>query len=200
MGQKVNPIGLRLGVNRSWDSVWFDEKNFASRVNEDILIRHYLNRRYAKSSICTIQIDRKPSKTTITVSTSRPGLIIGKGGSTIKDIIEKSGAKIDISDNGSVKIAGTNNESIEAAKELINSIIEEPEVGQVYEGKVVKIMEFGAFVNFFGKRDGLVHISQLSKERVEKVTDVVNEGDIVKVKVLGFDKGKVKLSIKDTEE
>ena len=71
---------------------------------------------------------------------------------------------------------------------------------RVYEGKVVKIMEFGAFVNFFGKRDGLVHISQLSKERVEKVTDVVNEGDIVKVKVLGFDKGKVKLSIKDTEE
>ena len=81
----------------------------------------------------------------------------------------------------------------------INSIIEEPEVGQVYEGKVVKIMEFGAFVNFFGKRDGLVHISQLSEERVEKVTDVVSEGDIVKVKVIGFDKGKVKLSIKDAE-
>ena len=127
------------------------------------------------------------------------GEIIGKGGATIKDIIEKSGAKIDISDNGNVKIAGTNNESIEAAKELINSIIEEPEVGQVYEGKVVKIMDFGAFVNFFGKRDGLVHISQLSDERVEKVTDVINEGDIVKVKVIGFDKGKVKLSIKDAE-
>ena len=127
------------------------------------------------------------------------GEIIGKGGSTIKDIIEKSGAKIDISDNGNVKIAGTNNESIEAAKELINSIIEEPEVGQVYEGKVVKVMDFGAFVNFFGKRDGLVHISQLSDERVEKVTDVINEGDIVKVKVIGFDKGKVKLSIKDAE-
>ena len=82
---------------------------------------------------------------------------------------------------------------------LINSIIEEPEIGHVYEGKVVKIMEFGAFVNFFGKRDGLVHISQLSEERVEKVTDVVSEGDIVKVKVIGFDKGKVKLSIKDAE-
>ena len=141
-----------------------------------------------------------PRSETIKVKRDNIGEIIGKGGSTIKDIIEKSGAKIDISDNGNVKIAGTNNESIEAAKELINSIIEEPEVGQVYEGKVVKIMEFGAFVNFFGKRDGLVHISQLSKERVEKVTDVVNEGDIVKVKVLGFDKGKVKLSIKDTEE
>ncbi len=141
-----------------------------------------------------------PRSETIKVKRDNIGEIIGKGGSTIKDIIEKSGAKIDISDNGNVKIAGTNNESIEAAKVLINSIIEEPEVGQVYEGKVVKIMEFGAFVNFFGKRDGLVHISQLSKERVEKVTDVVNEGDIVKVKVLGFDKGKVKLSIKDTEE
>ena len=141
-----------------------------------------------------------PRSETIKVKRDNIGEIIGKGGSTIKDIIEKSGAKIDISDNGNVKIAGTNNESIEAAKELINSIIEEPEVGQVYEGKVVKIMEFGAFVNFFGKRDGLVHISQLSKERVEKVTDVVNEGDIVKVKVLGFDRGKVKLSIKDTEE
>ena len=141
-----------------------------------------------------------PRSETIKVKRDNIGEIIGKGGSTIKDIIEKSGAKIDISDNGNVKIAGTNNESIEAAKELINSIIEEPEVGQIYEGKVVKIMEFGAFVNFFGKRDGLVHISQLSKERVEKVTDVVNEGDIVKVKVLGFDKGKVKLSIKDIEE
>ncbi|MDC3086424.1 polyribonucleotide nucleotidyltransferase [Pelagibacteraceae bacterium] len=141
-----------------------------------------------------------PRSETIKVKRDNIGEIIGKGGSTIKEIIEKSGAKIDISDNGNVKIAGTNNESIEAAKELINSIIEEPEVGEVYEGKVVKIMEFGAFVNFFGKRDGLVHISQLSKERVEKVTDVVNEGDIVKVKVLGFDKGKVKLSIKDIEE
>ena len=127
------------------------------------------------------------------------GEIIGKGGATIKDIIEKSGAKIDISDNGNVKIAGTSNESIQSAIELINSIIEEPEVGRVYEGKVVKVMDFGAFVNFFGKRDGLVHISQLSDERVEKVTDVINEGDIVKVKVIGFDKGKVKLSIKDAE-
>ena len=125
------------------------------------------------------------------------GEIIGKGGATIKDIIEKSGAKIDISDSGNVKIAGTSQESIQSAIDLINSIIEEPEVGQIYEGKVVKIMEFGAFVNFFGKRDGLVHISQLSDERVEKVTDVVNEGDIVSVKVIGFDKGKVKLSIKD---
>jgi len=140
-----------------------------------------------------------PRSEMIKVKRDNIGEIIGKGGATIKEIIEKSGAKIDISDNGNVKIAGTNQESIQSAIDLINSIIEEPEVGQVYEGTVVKIMEFGAFVNFFGKKDGLVHISQLSAERVDKVTDVVNEGDIVKVKVIGFDKGKVKLSIKDVE-
>ncbi len=140
-----------------------------------------------------------PRSQMIKVKRDNIGEIIGKGGATIKEIIEKSGAKIDISDSGNVKIAGTNQESIQSAIDLINSIIEEPEVGQVYEGKVVKIMEFGAFVNFFGKKDGLVHISQLSAERVDKVTDVVNEGDIVKVKVIGFDKGKVKLSIKDVE-
>ena len=140
-----------------------------------------------------------PRSEMIKVKRDNIGEIIGKGGATIKEIIEKSGAKIDISDSGNVKIAGTSQDSIQSAIDLINSIIEEPEVGQVYEGTVVKIMEFGAFVNFFGKKDGLVHISQLSEERVDKVTDVVNEGDIVKVKVIGFDKGKVKLSIKDVE-
>ena len=93
MGQKVNPIGLRLGVNRGWDSVWFDEKNFADRVHEDILIRHYLKNRFSTSSISNIRIDRKPSKTTITVSTSRPGLIIGKGGSEI-EIVKKQLKKL----------------------------------------------------------------------------------------------------------
>ncbi len=135
----------------------------------------------------------------IKVKKDNIGEIIGKGGATIKDIIEQSGASVDISDNGTVKIAGTSKDSIQKAIDLINSIIEEPEVGQIYEGKVVKIMEFGALVNFFGKKDGLVHISQLSEERVEKVTDVINEGDTVKVKVIGFDKGKVKLSIKDVD-
>ena len=103
MGQKVNPISLRLGVNRSWDSVWFDEKNFASRVNEDILIRHYLNRRFSKSSIANIRIDRKPSKTTITVSTSRPGLIIGKGGSEI-EVVKKQLKKILRYDNLQINV------------------------------------------------------------------------------------------------
>ena len=88
---------------------------------------------------------------------------------------------------------------IQSAIDMINGIIQEPEVGDIFEGKVVKIMEFGAFVNFMGKKDGLVHISQLAEERVEKVTDVVSEGDTVKVKVIGFDKGKVKLSMKDID-
>ena len=86
MGQKVNPIGLRLGVNRGWDSIWFDEKNFADRVHEDILIRHYLQNRFSRSSISNIRIDRKPSKSTITISTARPGLVIGKGGSEIEAV------------------------------------------------------------------------------------------------------------------
>jgi len=93
LGQKVNPIGLRLGVNRGWDSVWFDEKNFADRVHEDILIRHYLQNRFSRSSMSNIRIDRKPSKTTITISTSRPGLIIGKGGSEI-EVVKKQLKKL----------------------------------------------------------------------------------------------------------
>ena len=93
MGQKVNPIGLRLGVNRSWDSVWFDEKNFADKINEDILIRHYIKYRFTRSSLSKIQIDRKPSKTTITIHTARPGLVIGKGGSEI-ELVKKEIKKI----------------------------------------------------------------------------------------------------------
>jgi polyribonucleotide nucleotidyltransferase len=140
-----------------------------------------------------------PRSEMIKIQRDNIGAVIGKGGAVIKDIIAESGAKVDISDNGTVKISGTNKEMIQSAIDMINGIIQEPEVGDIFEGKVVKIMEFGAFVNFMGKKDGLVHISQLAEERVEKVTDVVNEGDTVKVKVIGFDKGKVKLSMKDID-
>ena len=123
--------------------------------------------------------------------------VIGPGGRVIREIVEESGAKIDINDDGVIKIASNNMESINAAKEKIMSIAAEPEVGQIYDGKVVKVMDFGAFVNFFGKRDGLVHISQLSEERVERVGDIVREGDMVRVKLVGFDnRGKVRLSMK----
>ena len=144
--------------------------------------------------------DYAPTITTIQVHKDKIREVIGKGGAVIREITEKTGAKIEIDDEGLVSIAAVNNESGQAAIDWINSIIEEPEIGKIYEGKVVKLMDFGAFVNFMGSRDGLVHISQLKKERVEKVSDVVNEGDIVKVKVLDIDsRGKVKLSMKEAE-
>ena len=124
--------------------------------------------------------------------------VIGSGGKVIKEICEKSGAKVEIDDDGIITIFSTQSKDGEIAKEMINDIVAEPEIGKVYTGKVVKTTDFGAFVNFMGSRDGLVHISQLKNERVEKTTDVVNEGDEVKVKVIGVDdRGKVKLSIKD---
>jgi polyribonucleotide nucleotidyltransferase len=119
----------------------------------------------------------------------------------IREIVEKTGAKINVEDDGTVKIASPDQASIEAAVKWIKSLTSEPEVGAIYEGKVVKVMEFGAFVNFFGTRDGLVHVSQLARERVKSPADVVKEGDIVKVKLLGFDdRGKVRLSMKVVDQ
>ena len=141
-----------------------------------------------------------PRIETINVPTDKIREVIGSGGKVIREIVEESGAKVDINDDGIVKIASNSAEAIEKAQKMINSIVAEPEVGTIYDGKVVKIMDFGAFVNFFGKRDGLVHISQLSTDRVKKVTDVVSEGDMVKVKFVGFDRGKVKLSMKNIDQ
>ncbi len=127
--------------------------------------------------------------------------VIGSGGKVIREIVEKTGAKIDISDDGTVKVASASGESIKAAINWIKSIASEPEVGHIYEGTVVKVMDFGAFVNFFGAKDGLVHISQLATRRVQKTSDVVKEGDKVKVKLLGFDdRGKVRLSMKVVDQ
>src|SRR6201987_1269953 len=127
--------------------------------------------------------------------------VIGSGGKGSREIVEKTGAKIDISDDGTVKVASAKAESIKAAINWIKSIASDPEVGHIYEGTVVKVMDFGAFVNFFGAKDGLVHISQLAPRRVQKTTDVVKEGDKVKVKLLGFDeRGKVRLSMKVVDQ
>ncbi|MDX8476940.1 polyribonucleotide nucleotidyltransferase [Mesorhizobium sp. VK24D] len=127
--------------------------------------------------------------------------VIGSGGKVIREIVEKTGAKINIEDDGTVKIASSNAKEIEAARKWIHTIVAEPEVGEIYEGTVVKTADFGAFVNFFGPRDGLVHISQLANERVAKTSDVVKEGDKVWVKLMGFDeRGKVRLSMKVVDQ
>jgi len=138
-----------------------------------------------------------PKIETVKVDKKDIAAVIGKGGATIREIVELSGAKVDVKDTGEVTIAAPDEESRKKAMEMVKNIIAKPEMGKIYKGKVVKIMEFGAFVNFLGKQDGLVHISQLAGKRVAKVSDVVKEGDEVSVKVIGFDRGKVKLSIKE---
>jgi polyribonucleotide nucleotidyltransferase len=140
-----------------------------------------------------------PKMTSLQVNRDKIRDLIGPGGKVIREICETTGAKIDIEDDGTVKISAFDQKSLDAALAAVRNIACDPEVGQIYIGKVVKIMEFGAFVNFMGSRDGLVHISELAHERVKKVDDVVKVGDEVKVKVLGFDdRGKVKLSMKAT--
>lgn len=142
-----------------------------------------------------------PKIETIKIAVDKIREVIGSGGKVIREIVETTGAKIDISDDGVIKVASSDGEKIKAAIDWINSIAAEPEVGVIYEGTVVKVMDFGAFVNFFGKRDGLVHISQLAEDRVEKVSDIVKEGQTVKVKLLGFDdRGKVRLSMKVVDQ
>jgi len=142
-----------------------------------------------------------PRIETLKIPTDKIREVIGTGGKVIREIVEKTGAKINIEDDGTVKVASSDGAKIKAAINWIKSIASDPEVGQIYDGTVVKTMEFGAFVNFFGSRDGLVHISQLAKGRVAKTTDVVKEGDKVKVKLMGFDdRGKVKLSMRVVDQ
>jgi len=127
--------------------------------------------------------------------------VIGSGGKVIREITEVTGTKIDIEDDGTVRVAATDDKAAKAAINWIRGIVAEPELGVIYDGKVVKTAEFGAFVNFLGSRDGLVHISELAPGRVAKTTDVVNVGDSVKVKVIGFDeRGKVKLSMRVVDQ
>ncbi|HCN32764.1 MAG TPA: polyribonucleotide nucleotidyltransferase [Rhodobiaceae bacterium] len=142
-----------------------------------------------------------PKIETIKIAQDKIREVIGSGGKVIREIVETTGAKVDISDDGTIKVASSDAAVIQAAIDWINSIAAEPEVGVIYGGTVVKTMDFGAFVNFFGKRDGLVHISQLADRRVENTTDIVKEGDTVKVKLMGFDdRGKVRLSMKVVDQ
>ncbi len=139
-----------------------------------------------------------PQVISISIDKAKIKDVIGSGGKVIRNIVEVSGAKLEVNDDGIVKIASSNEESINTAKQMVEDIVAEPEIGKVYNGKVVKIVEFGAFVNFMGARDGLLHVSQISQKRVENVSDVLSEGQEVQVKVLDVDRaGKVKLSMKE---
>ncbi|MEM7198208.1 MAG: polyribonucleotide nucleotidyltransferase, partial [Pseudomonadota bacterium] len=145
--------------------------------------------------------DFAPRIETITIPKDKIRDIIGTGGKVIREICETTGAKIDIEDDGTIKVSGVDGKSITDALAWINGIVAEPEAGTIYRGKVVRIMDFGAFVNFLGARDGLVHISELAEGRTEKVTDVVNEGDEVYVKCLEIDpRGKVRLSMRCVDQ
>ena len=142
-----------------------------------------------------------PRIETMNIPTDKIREVIGSGGKVIREIVETSGAKVDINDDGVIKIASPDGESIKKAYEMIHAIVAEPEVGNIYDGKVVKIVDFGAFVNFFGKRDGLVHVSQIENRRLNHPSDVLKEGQTVKVKLLGFDdRGKVRLSMKVVDQ
>jgi polyribonucleotide nucleotidyltransferase len=142
-----------------------------------------------------------PKIETIQIPTDKIRDVIGTGGKIIREIVEKTGAKVNIDDDGSVKVSASDGAKIKAAIDWIKSLTSEPEIGAIYNGKVVKVVDFGAFVNFFGAKDGLVHVSQISKEKVAKPSDVLSEGQIVKVKLVGFDdRGKTKLSMKVVDQ
>ena len=144
---------------------------------------------------------RRATQATMTIPTDKIREVIGSGGKVIREIVETSGAKVDINDDGVIKIASANAESIQKAYDLIHSIVAEPEEGKIYTGKVVKLVDFGAFVNFFGKRDGLVHVSQIANRRLNHPSDLLKEGQEVKVKLLGFDdRGKVRLGMKMVDQ
>ena len=145
--------------------------------------------------------EHAPRIEVMTIPVDKIREVIGSGGKVIREIVEKTGAKVNINDDGVINIASADGASIKAARDWIHSIVAEPEEGAIYDGKVVKVVDFGAFVNFFGAKDGLVHISELAPKRVDKVSDIVSEGDAVKVKLLGFDqRGKVRLSMKQVDQ
>jgi polyribonucleotide nucleotidyltransferase len=145
--------------------------------------------------------DHAPQIVTIRIDPDKIRDVIGSGGKVIREITEQTGTKVDIEDDGTIKVAATSIEAAQRAIDWIRGIVAEPELGAIYIGKVVKTADFGAFVNFLGAKDGLVHISELANDRVNKTSDIVKDGDAVKVKVIGFDeRGKVKLSMRVVDQ
>ena len=201
MGQKVHPHGIRVGVIKDWDSRWFAKKrDFGDTLVEDYNLRKTLKKQLAAAGVPKIEIERDASKVRVHIHCAKPGMVIGKGGSVIQNIVAESGAKVDIEDDGTVTIAAVKATDADKAKKMIEAIVKEPEPGEIYYGKVVRLMNFGAFVNLLPGKDGMVHISKMADHRIEKVEDAVKEGDMVWVKVMEIDdKGRVNLSMKDAK-
>ena len=193
-GTKDGITSLQMDIKIIGITFEIMEKALKQAKDGRIHILGEMNKALAKSRESVGKHTPKMEK--ITVDKKDIATVIGKGGATIREIVEKSGAKVDVNDIGEVTVAAPDEDSRNKALQMIKDLTAKAELNKIYKGKVMKIMEFGAFVNFLGKQDGLVHISELSDKRVAKVTDVVKEGDEVKVKVIGFDRGKVKLSIK----
>ena len=192
----ITSLQMDIKVNGITEDIM--EESLSKANSARIHILKEMNKALNKSRAVTKS--NAPQIEKLKIDKSKIREVIGSGGKVIKDICEKSGAKVEIDDHGIVTIFASKANDAKTALDMINDIVAEPEVGKIYEGKVVKTTDFGAFVNFMGSRDGLVHISQLKEERVEKTTDVVKEGDQVKVKVIGVDdRGKVKLSLKDAQ-
>ena len=192
----ITSLQMDIKVNGITEDIM--EESLSKANSARIHILKEMNKALNKSRAVTKS--NAPQIEKLKIDKSKIREVIGSGGKVIKDICEKSGAKVEIDDNGIITIFASKASEAKTAMDMINDIVAEPEVGKIYEGKVVKTTDFGAFVNFMGSRDGLVHISQLKEERVEKTTDVVKEGDQVKVKVIGVDdRGKVKLSLKDAQ-
>ncbi len=192
----ITSLQMDIKVNGITEDIMDESLSKANLARMHILTE--MNKAISKSR--TVTKSNAPQIEKLKIDKSKIREVIGSGGKVIKDICEKSGAKVEIDDDGIITIFASKANEAKIAMNMINEIVAEPEVGKIYEGKVVKTTDFGAFVNFMGSRDGLVHISQLKEERVEKTTDVVKEGDQVKVKVIGVDdRGKVKLSLKDAQ-
>ncbi len=193
-GTKDGITSLQMDIKITGITFEIMEKALKQAKDGRVHILGEMNKALAKSRDNVGKHTPKMEK--ITVDKKDIATVIGKGGATIREIVEKSGAKVDVNDEGEVTVSAPDEESRNKALKMIKDLTAKAELNKIYNGKVMKIMEFGAFVNFLGKQDGLVHISELADKRVAKVTDVVKEGDEVKVKVIGFDRGKVKLSIK----
>ncbi|MFV2035715.1 MAG: S1 RNA-binding domain-containing protein, partial [Halocynthiibacter sp.] len=174
------------------------EKALAQAKDARLHILGEMNKALAETADFSVHA---PRIETMQVPTDKIREVIGTGGKVIREIVEVSGAKVDINDEGIIKIASPNSDSIKKAYDMIHAIVAEPEEGVIYKGTVVKIVDFGAFVNFFGKRDGLVHVSQIENRRLNHPSDVLKEGQEVWVKLLGFDdRGKVRLAMKMVDQ